>query len=46
LVCDAITTKSVIAGQTDGGDFVFVGTDPEGALKIHVTDRTSPFGDD
>jgi len=42
---DAITTKSVIAGQTDGGDFVFVGTDPEGALKIHVTDRTSPFGE-
>lgn len=42
---DAITTKSVITGQTDGGDFVFVGTDPEGALKIHVTDRTSPFGE-
>lgn len=42
---DAITTKSVIAGQTDGGDFVFVGTDPEGSLKIHVTDHTSPFGE-
>ena len=42
---DAIITKSVIVGQTDGGDFVFVGTDPEGALKIHVTDRTSPFGE-
>lgn len=42
---DATTTKSVIIGQTDGGDFVFVGADPEGALKIHVTDHTSPFGE-
>lgn len=42
---DAITTKSVLVGQTDGGDFEFVGVDPEGALRIHVTDHTSPFGE-
>jgi hypothetical protein len=42
---DATTTKSVLVGQTDGGDFTFVGVDPEGALNIHVTDHTSPFGE-
>jgi hypothetical protein len=42
---DAITTKSILVGETDGGDFTFVGVDPEGALRIHVTDHTSPFGE-
>lgn len=42
---DATTTKSVLVGQTDGGHFAFVGADPEGALKVHVTDHTSPFGE-
>jgi hypothetical protein len=42
---DATTTKSVLIGQTDGGHFEFVTVDPEGALRIHVTDHTSPFGE-
>lgn len=42
---DATTTKSVLVGRTDGDHFRFVGTDAEGALNVHVTDHTSPFGE-
>lgn len=42
---DATTVKSVLIGQTDGGDFTFVGTDPQGSLNVSINDRASPFGE-
>lgn len=42
---DAITTKSIIVGQTDGGDFKFVGVTPQGDLDVSIKDPTSVFGE-
>jgi len=42
---DAITTKSVLVGQTDGGTFKFVGVTPTGDLEVSIKDPTSVFGE-
>jgi hypothetical protein len=42
---DAITTKSVIVGQTDGGVFRFVGTTATGEIKTAIFDPISVFGE-
>lgn len=42
---DAITTKSVLTGRTDGGVFNFVGTTSEGELKTAIFDPISVFGE-
>lgn len=42
---DAITTKSVLVGQTDGGVFKFVGVSPQGDLEVAIKDPTSVFGE-
>lgn len=42
---DAITTKSVLVGQTEGGVFKFVGVNPQGDLEVAIKDSTSVFGE-
>ena len=42
---DAITSKSVLVGETDGGVFKFVGVSPQGNLEVSIKDPTSPFGE-
>jgi len=42
---DAITTKSVLVGETDGGAFKFVGVSPQGNLEVSIKDPTSVFGE-
>jgi hypothetical protein len=40
---DAITTKSVLVGQTDGGVFKFVGVTPTGDLEVSIKDPSKQF---
>lgn len=42
---DAVTTKSVIVGQTDGGMFKFVGVDENGNLKTSVENPKTAFNE-
>ncbi len=42
---DSITTKSVIIGQTDSGNFKFVGVDENGNLKIAIESPKTAFGE-
>lgn len=42
---DAITTKSVLVGQTDGGVFKFVSASDEGHIETAIKDPTSVFGE-
>ena len=42
---DAITSKSVLVGETDGGVFKFVGVSPQGNLEVSIKDPTSVFGE-
>ena len=42
---DAITTKSVIVGQTAGGVFKFVSASDEGHIETAIKDPTSVFGE-
>ena len=42
---DSITTKSVIIGQTDAGQFNFVGTDENGNLKVAINNPKTAFGE-
>lgn len=42
---DAITTKSVLVGQTAGGVFKFVSASDEGHLETAIKDPTSVFGE-
>jgi len=41
---DSIITRSVLMGQTDGGDFQFVPVTPEGHLEVAIHDPLNPFG--
>jgi hypothetical protein len=42
---DAITTKSVLVGETDSGSFKFVGVSNNGQLDVAIKDPTSIFGE-
>jgi hypothetical protein len=42
---DSITTKSVIIGQTDAGQFKFVGVDENGNLKTAIENPKTAFGE-
>jgi len=42
---DAVTTKSVIVGQTAGGVFKFVSASNEGYIEAAIKDPTSVFGE-
>ena len=42
---DAITTKSVLVGQTDGGVFKLVGVNPQGNLEVSIKNPTGVLGE-
>jgi len=42
---DAVTSKSVLFGETDGGVFKLVGVSPQGNLEVSIKDHTSVFGE-
>ena len=42
---DAVTSKSVLFGETDGGVFKLVGVSPQGNLEVSIKEPTSVFGE-
>lgn len=42
---DAVTSKAILAGQTDSGLFNFVNVTPDGHLQTSIKDPTSIFGE-
>ena len=42
---DAVTSKSVLFGETDGGVFKLVGVSPQGNLEVSIKNPTSVFGE-
>lgn len=42
---DAITTKSILVGETAGGDFKFISASDEGHLEVAIKDPASVFGE-